>query len=109
MPSSTIIDDFAPFRWTGVDAIDAYFASYDLMAKETKMTGTKVSDRQQPKYAYVSGPNAYVLMPITVTAKFHGKPYIETGSLAFTLHKTDAGWKIATQTWVKDTETFNPY
>ena len=105
----TIIDDFAPFKWSGVGAVDAYFASYGKMAIETKMTGTKISDRQQPKYVYVSGSNAYVLMPITVTAKFDGKPYTETGSIAFTLKKTDAGWKIATQTWVKTSETFNPY
>jgi ketosteroid isomerase-like protein len=107
-PSITIMDEFAPFMWSGANALTAYFASYGRMAKETKMTDSKVSARQ-PKFAYVAGTRAYVLVPITVTAKVGGKPYTETGSLAFTLQETHAGWKIATQTWVKDTETFSPY
>jgi ketosteroid isomerase-like protein len=108
LPGCTFVDEFAPFFWSGAGSMQAYFMSAAEMYKQTGMTGTKVT-RGKPKYAYVSGKNAYVVVPLDVTAQSKGKPYHATGSLVFTLQKTDAGWKIATQTWAKDTESVDPY
>ncbi len=108
VPSPTIVDEFAPFRWSGAQALEAYFVSYGRMVKATKMSDSKVT-WGSPTYTYVAANSAYVLVPIATTAKVHGKPYTEKGTIAFTLQRTDSGWKIATQTWVKSTESFNPY
>lgn len=108
LPGSTFVDEFAPFLWTGPGSLDAYFASAGEMYKETQMSDTKVS-RSRPRYVYVSGKSAYVVVPLSVMAKVNGKPYTSTGSLSFTLQKTDSGWKIASQTWTKATENINPY
>jgi ketosteroid isomerase-like protein len=108
LPGCTFVDEFAPFLWQGKGSMQAYFTSAAEMYKETGMSGTKVT-RGTPKYAYVSGMSAYVVIPLDVTAQAKGKPYHATGSLVFTLQKTAADWKIATQTWTKDTESLDPY
>ncbi|HEU5398589.1 MAG TPA: nuclear transport factor 2 family protein [Gammaproteobacteria bacterium] len=108
LPGCTFVDEFAPFFWSGANSMEAYFASAAEMYKETGMAGTRVS-RGKPKYVYVAGTSAYVVIPLKVSAKAKGKPYRGSGSLVFTLRKTDAGWKIASQTWAKDTENINPY
>jgi ketosteroid isomerase-like protein len=108
LPGSTFVDEFAPFIWTGPGSLDAYFASAGAMYQETKMSDTTVS-RSKPSYVYVAGKSAYVIVPLRIKAKVGGKPYAATGSLAFTLQKTDSGWKIASQTWAKATENISPY
>lgn len=108
VPSPTIVDEFAPFHWSGTMALDDYFASYRRMAEATKMSNSKVT-LGLPAYMYVAANSAYVLVPITATARVNGKPYTEKGTIAFTLQRTGSAWKIATQTWVKSAESFNPY
>jgi hypothetical protein len=108
VPSPTIVDEFAPFRWSGANALDAYFVSYGRMVEMTKMSNSNVT-MGSPAYTYVAADSAYVLVPITVTASFHGKPYTQKGTIAFTLQRTGSSWKIATQTFVKSAESFNPY
>ncbi|HEY1774156.1 MAG TPA: nuclear transport factor 2 family protein [Gammaproteobacteria bacterium] len=108
LPGCTFVDEFAPFIWSGTGSMVAYFTSAAQMYKETGMTGTKVT-RSTPKYGYVSGSSGYVVVPLEVTAQAKGKPYHASGSLVFALQKTNAGWKIASQTWAKDAESLDPY
>lgn len=108
LPDCTFVDEFAPFYWSGPGAIDAYFASAAQMYKDTQMAGTKVW-HGAPKYTYADAGTAYVTVPLRVHATAHGKPYRATGTLTFTLKKTSAGWKIASQSWAKETENINPY
>jgi ketosteroid isomerase-like protein len=108
LPDCTFIDEFAPFVWTGPGAQGAYFASGARMAGATGTSNVEITFTA-PKYTYVAGPAAYLVVPLTVTSKVRGKLYQATGSLAFTLRKTRSGWKIASQTWAKATETFSPY
>ena len=107
LPGCTFIDEFAPFQWSGSGSMAAYFASAAEMYKRTGMAGTKVS-RGAPKYVYVTGASAYVVVPLKVTAEMKGKPYRASGTLVFTLQPTDKGWKISTQSWAKDAESIGP-
>jgi len=108
LPDCTFVDEFAPFYWSGPNAINAYFTSAAQMYKDTKMTGTKVA-HGAPKYVYVGTDSAYVAVPLRVRAEVNGKPYKATGTLTFTLRKISATWKIASQSWTKETENINPY
>ena len=107
-PSSTIVDEFAPFEWTGANAQDRWFADFGKGAEEFKMTQIKLV-AGAPKYHYVAGTRAYVVVPATVSANISGKPYTESGTIAFTLRQVGADWKISGQAWTKGPEAFNPY
>ena len=107
-PSSTIADEFAPFTWSGAGAQDRFFADFGKALGEYKMTDTKLVPGQ-PKYVYVAGTRAYVVVPMTVSANIAGKPYRESGSMVVTLQRLQGNWKIATQSWTKGPESFNPY
>jgi hypothetical protein len=106
--SSVIADEFAPFEWTGANAQDRWFADFGKAADELKMTHIKLV-AQAPKYHYVAGGRAYVVVPGIVTMNVSGKPYTESGSLVFTLRQIGGAWKISGQTWAKGPEAFNPY
>jgi len=107
LPNCSFVDEFAPYQWSGQDSMDAYFASAAQMYKQTGMTGTKVS-RGSPKFVYTTSTSAYVVVPLEVQATVKGKPYRASGTLVFALQHTDAGWKIAMQTWAKATENISP-
>jgi hypothetical protein len=107
-PNSTIADEFAPFEWTGANAQDRWFADFGKAAGELKMTQIKLVPGA-PTYHYLAGTRAYVVVPATVSANIAGKPYTESGTLAFTLRQRGAVWKISGQTWAKGPEAFNPY
>jgi ketosteroid isomerase-like protein len=102
------VDEFAPFRWSGPKALDAYFASAARMYQETHHGNVKMNVGR-PTYIYVAGNQAYISEPLTETATLRGKPYNSAGSLTFTLSRIDHVWKITSQTWVKVSETSNPY
>ena len=108
LPDCVFGDEFAPFYWSGPHAIDAYFASAARMYRDTKMTGTKVS-HGAPTFVYAGADRAYVTVPLRVRAQAAGRPYAATGVLTFTLLKTAAAWKIASQSWTKETENISPY
>jgi hypothetical protein len=106
--SSAIADEFAPFEWIGRNAQDRWYADFGKTLSELKMTDTKIV-LSEPKYLYVAGTRAYAVIPLNVTANIAGKPYNESGLLAITLRRSGGVWKIATQSWAKGPENFNPY
>ena len=108
VPDCTFIDEFAPFLWTGPNAVDGYFASGARMYQETQHGDGKTTV-SPPAFVYVSGDRAFVVEPLSGTATVRGKPYSEQGSFAYTLIRIDGRWKITSQTWTKTQESMNPY
>jgi hypothetical protein len=106
--SSAIADEFAPFIWTGPNAQDRFFADFGKTLAELKMTDTKLVTGE-PKYLYVAGARAYAVVPLKITANIAGKPYNESGWMTITLLQSNGVWKIASQSWAKGQENFNPY
>ena len=107
-PDCAFIDEFAPFLWTGPNAIDHYFASGARMYQETQHGDGKTTF-SPPAFVYVSADRAYVVEPLSGTATVRGKPYALQGAFAFTLARIDGRWKITSQTWSKASESLNPY
>lgn len=94
----SIVDEFAPHRWSGPHAAQDWAAAYD---KHAQATG--VSDGQV-KYGATTriereGDFAYVVVPTEYLYKEHGKPMDEKGSITAVLHKEDGAWKIRAWTW----------
>jgi hypothetical protein len=102
------IDEFAPFHWSGPNAIDNYLASAARMYKQTQHGDVRMTVRP-PIYVYVSGDDAYLVEPLSEKAIIRGKAYKSTGFLTFTLARISHVWKITSQIWSKTSENMNPY
>jgi ketosteroid isomerase-like protein len=107
-PDCTFIDEFAPFLWSGPDAIDAYLMAGGRMYQETQHRDGKTTFLP-PAFIYVLGDRAFVVEPLRGTAMVRGRPYSQQGAYAFTLARIDGRWKITSQTWTKSRESSDPY
>ena len=107
-PDCAFTDEFAPFFWSGPNAIDGYFASGGRMYQETQHRDGKTTI-SPPAYIYVSGDRAFVVEAVSGSATVRGKPYSQQGVFAFALARADGRWRIISQTWTKTGETMNPY
>jgi hypothetical protein len=101
-------DEFAPFLWTGPNALDRWLMSGGRMYQETQHKDGKATFGPA-LYVYVSGDAAFVVEPVEGHSTVHGKPYAQTGAFAFSLARIDGRWKITSQTWTKASESMNPY
>ena len=107
-PGCTFADEFAPFFWSGPDAMRDYFIAGGRMWRETRHKDDKAVFAP-PSYVYVSGDRAFVVQTVSGTATVRGKPYSEAGAFAFALARIDGRWKIISQTWTKSRENMDPY
>jgi ketosteroid isomerase-like protein len=74
---AVVVDEFAPYVWTGPTAATQWWAGVD---KQMAQMGAN-----------------------TISAK--GKPGHETSLFTLTLRRIGGTWKIATQTWATETAT----
>ncbi len=89
-PSPTIIDEFAPFVWTGPSALLAW--GTDL---QKYMGGSNVSVRfDPPRYEMMHGENGYVILGSIITVKTSSQVYRSAGTFTLALTKTEKGWLI---------------
>ena len=97
-PSQSIIDEFAPYHWSGPKAASTWWAGF---LADSKTSGMTEADMRlgQPKRILQSARHAYVVVPATLTFKLKGAAGHEDGVFAFTLDKTAKGWRIAAFSW----------
>jgi hypothetical protein len=94
----TIVDEVAPYLWTGPKAFDSWLANLGKSeAAEGKTDG--IVALGEPITESVTGDRAYVVTPSTYTFKQKGKTMRETGTMTFALINGKAGWKIQAWTW----------
>ena len=97
-PSSTVIDEFAPYSWSGPDACVTWAAAFKVFAAKMKMSGFKGSVAPKP-FIDVSGNRAYVVAKVTFGAMMAGKPMSEQGTWTVVAMKSDGAWKITSLAW----------
>ena len=95
---AVIIDEFAPHRWVGPGAFQAWSAALDKDGKAKGQSNQHVGLGKADR-VLVDGDSAYVVVPATYTYKEKGKPIVETAHMAFSLAKGADGWKINGWTW----------
>ena len=94
----TIVDEIAPFRWSGPNAFDSWLG--DLGKSEAAEGKTKgVVWFGTPVREEVVGDHAYVVTPCSYTYTQKGKRFRESGLATFVLVKVGADWKIESWTW----------
>jgi ketosteroid isomerase-like protein len=106
-PDSTIIDEFAPFRFGAPQAAAHWYDGSGPDQTAHGVTDARISFAA-PKFITVQGAQAYVVVPAVYAYKIHGKPAKETGSVAYSLTRRGAKWKISAMAWAKLTDTSIP-
>ncbi len=94
----TIVDEFAPHRWTGPHAAQDWAAAYDKHAQATGVSDGQVK-YGAPTRIEREGEFAYVILPTEYLYKERGKAMDEKGQITAVLHKEDGAWKIRAWTW----------
>ncbi len=91
-----IIENFAPYRFDGVDAVERWAA-----AMKAHRTGT--SNLQHtfgtPQDYGVDGSSAFFSLPTTWTGSYSGGTFTETGGWAFLLTQQPEGWRVSSYGW----------
>ena len=96
--SPTIIDNVAPFAWSGPKAFDQWLA--DLGKAEAAQGKSDGAVTFAPVVdEVVRGNRAYVVTRSTYTYKQKGRTMREAGYTAFVLVKAGAGWKVESWSW----------
>jgi len=102
--SPTIVDNVAPFRWSGPAAFDTWVADLGKAEAAQGKTDGAVSFGE-PVDEVVDGDRAYVVTPSTYTYKQNGQTVREAGMVAFVLVKQDAEWKVESWSWASPAGT----
>ena len=94
--SPVILDEFAPYAWSGPTAIMGWGGDFAKFAVAKGVLGGVVQIND-PSVAEVNGDRAYVVAPSVITFKTRDGQIKNAGSFTFALVKTADGWKI--QSW----------
>jgi len=101
-PEVSILDEFPPHAWHGPTACSDWWKG--LLAYDDK-SGITDGDATlgKPWTVDVTGDRAYFVAPMTYTYKQNGKSVKESASFAVALKRTQAGWRITSWAYSKQT------
>ena len=98
---ASILDGMAPHLWQGTTAAEDW---YRAVLREGEQQGA--SDYRveigEPIHYDVTGDNAYVVAPATMTFRVYGRRITQAGAIyTVALRKLADGWRIAAWAWTK--------
>src|SRR5262245_49762566 len=97
----SILDGMAPHVWRGPTATQDWYRDVLIEGEQHGALGYAVS-LDQPRHVNVTGDNAYVVVPASMTFQLKGRQVIQTGAtLIVALCKLADGWRIASWAWAK--------
>ena len=97
----TIFDGMAPHVWHGPTAAQDWYRDVLVEGEQHGASGYVVA-LGEPRHVNVTGDNAYVAVPASMTYKVHDKQVTQTGAtFTVTLRKLSDGWRIAAWAWTK--------
>ena len=95
----TIVDEFAPFQWSGVDASKKWFKDFRALAVASGISKVHVA-RHAPRYFHRDGHFGYLTVPVDYTYSLKGSPVTERGAFVLSLYEMEGlGWKIRASAW----------
>ena len=96
--NAVIVDEFAPFVWTGADVPKRWIADYGKDAAANGISNGHM-DYATPIRADASETAAYIVMPTIYSFQQSGKKKSAAGSMTFVMTKVGTDWKIASWTY----------
>jgi hypothetical protein len=97
-PNATIVDEFAPYTWSGANAGMMWYSDWIKFSKSINMTNAK-GTLLKPSAFNQSGERVYLVVPVNFGGTIKGKPVTEHGTWTFTLQRSGSSWRILTQSW----------
>jgi hypothetical protein len=96
----TIVDEFAPFHWSGEGAAIRWAHGFTSVATASQLSHIHVV-RHAPSYVTVMGRHAWLVVPTDYEYDAAGKPQRESAAWTFVLYYAAGGWRIEASTWAK--------
>lgn len=101
---AAIVDSIPPYAWHGAGACAKWLNDYDAFEKTNEVTEASGS-LGKVRHIDITGDQAYVVAPMTLTYKVKGKPMKETGAIwTVALHKEASGWRITGWSYTEGAE-----
>jgi ketosteroid isomerase-like protein len=97
-PNAVIVDEFAPYVWTGANASQRWLDDYGKDAKAKGISNGRV-DYAAPIRVEASTSTAYIVLPTIYRIQQGGKARSAAGHMTFVMTRADVGWKIASWTY----------
>jgi hypothetical protein len=99
----SILDGMAPHLWHGPTASKDWYRDVLSEGEEHGASGYFVT-LGEPLHNNITGENAYVVVPASMTFKVQNQEVVQTGALfTVALRKLADGWRIAAWAWAKGT------
>lgn len=95
---AVIVDEFAPYMWTGSGSAQRWAADYMRDAEARGISGGRV-DYSAPSQASSDGHSAYIVLPTTYRFMQGGVRMAGAGSMTFAMTHVGTEWKIASWTY----------
>ncbi|MFT3878488.1 MAG: nuclear transport factor 2 family protein [Gemmatales bacterium] len=94
-----IVDGFAPYRWTGTDALAKWWADVEVWVKAGGVKEEHLAFEGVRAWG-VEGDRAYASTSATLTVKLNqGESIVRPGTLIFTFARQGNVWKAEGHTW----------
>ena len=93
-----IVEDIAPFRWTGPEAGSQWLAAMAANAERLGVTAIAMMPGE-PRRVEVDGDRGYCIIPGRVTLQGPEVALAEEGLITFAMRLEGGRWKIAALTW----------
>ena len=98
-----ILDGMSPHVWQGPTANDDWYADVLTEGEHVGASGYRIS-LGEPQHVDITGDNAYVVVPATMTFTLQGKHVKQTGSIfTVALRKLGTEWRLTAWAWAKGT------
>jgi hypothetical protein len=96
-PDGVVIDESAPYLWSGPHAASQWWAHVHGQFVAMHMRGFNAAAGPPIEYSQ-TGARAYLILPMTLSGTGL-KPFREKGTLTFTFRRIVADWKISSEVW----------
>jgi ketosteroid isomerase-like protein len=93
-----IIDEVAPFHWTGANANEAWLADLDKHDKAAGITDAKVKYLATTR-TEIDGDTAYAVVSVNYAFNQKGQAMAEEAQMTFALHQEGGAWKVVGWVW----------
>ena len=93
-----IVDEFAPYVWTGAGSAQRWAGDYMTDAGARGISGGRV-DYEAPVQANSNGSTAYIVLPTTYRFMQRGSRMAGRGSMTFIMRRSGEAWRIASWTY----------
>ncbi len=95
---AVIVDEFAPYVWTGAGSAQRWAGDYMTDAGARGISGGRI-DYEAPIHAASDGNAAYIVLPTTYRFVQRGTRMAGRGSMTFIMRRSGETWRIASWTY----------